>query len=161
MADLLNLLERLARHEVDFVLVGGLAAVTHGSSLLTQDVDVCIRLGAENLGRLLDALGDLEPVHRMSANSLKFSHEAKTLDTFKNLYLRTRIGQIDCLGSVLGVGDFEAAHASSIPVDIGEQTIRVLSIDALIAAKSALNRDRDREAVKQLQLIKEQQERKA
>ncbi len=49
MADLIGLLKRLAAAEVDFVLVGGLAAVTHGSSLLTQDVDVCIRLAPKIL----------------------------------------------------------------------------------------------------------------
>ena len=157
MADLLGLLQRLVDGQVDFVLVGGLAAVTHGSSLLTQDVDVCIRLGAENLQRLQSALEDLDPVHRMSAKAISFSHDTESLDSFKNLYLQTRLGQLDCLGIVLGVGDFEATRNASIPIELGTRTVQVLNIDALIAAKSAMNRDRDREAVKQLEEIKRRQ----
>lgn len=154
MPDLLGLLQRMSDASVDFVLVGGLAAVTHGSSLLTQDVDVCIRLGAENLQRLQYALDDLEPVHRMSPQAIRLAHDAKTLDAFKNLYLQTAMGQLDCLGTVSGIGDYSAARQVSVPIDLDGRTIRVLTIDALIASKSSLGRDRDREAVKQLKEIK-------
>ena len=41
MGDLNSLLQRLIRHRVDFVVVGGYAAVAHGSSLVTMDVDIC------------------------------------------------------------------------------------------------------------------------
>lgn len=62
---LLNqLLARLIKSEVEFVLVGGLAAAIHGSSLNTRDVDVCIDLTEANLRRLHGAIEDLHPVHR-------------------------------------------------------------------------------------------------
>jgi hypothetical protein len=89
--------------------------------------------------------------------AIRFAHDAGTLDSFEHLYLQTRLGPLDCLGSVLGVGDFEAAVEVSMPIQLGEQTIRVLTFDALIAAKSALGRDRDREAVKHLEEIKRRQ----
>jgi hypothetical protein len=154
MADFVALLQRLAAGKVDFVLVGGLAASAHGCSLVTQDVDICIRLGAENLERLQKALHDLEPVHRMAREPLPFSHDAATLASFLNIYLRTGLGQLDCLGEVLAIGDFEAARQQSVEIDLGGEQIRVLSLDALIAAKSAMTRDRDRAAVEQLRRIR-------
>jgi hypothetical protein len=48
MQPLNQLLERFVRAEVECVLIGGFAAIAHGSSLQTRDVDVCIRLGEKN-----------------------------------------------------------------------------------------------------------------
>lgn len=160
MADFVGLLRRLTDARVEFVLVGGLAAAAHGSSLVTQDVDVCIRLGPENLSRLQAALHDLEPEHRMPHPPVPFCHDESTLASFRNLYLRTRLGQLDCLGEVLGVGDYAAVVAQSITIDLEGTTCRVISLDALIAAKSAMDRDRDRLAADQLRKIKAVRERR-
>ena len=43
MASTLDLLRRLVEHGVEFVLVGGMAAAAHGASIVTEDVDICIR----------------------------------------------------------------------------------------------------------------------
>jgi hypothetical protein len=56
MGSTLDLLRRLVEQRVDFVLVGGMAATAHGSSVVTEDVDVCTRFQLENLERLLKAL---------------------------------------------------------------------------------------------------------
>ena len=50
----------LARHAVDYVLIGGLAAVLHGSALVTNDADICPNRDPENLARLADALRELD-----------------------------------------------------------------------------------------------------
>lgn len=154
MADFFGLLRRLVDAKVDFVLVGGLAAAAHGSSLVTQDVDVCIRLGAENLERLREALNGLEPAHRMVHPPLPFDHDAPTLASFRNLYLRTTLGQLDCLGEVLGVGNFDQVYAQSVQIDLNGSPCRVISLDALIVAKEAMNRDRDKLAAEQLRRIR-------
>ncbi len=93
----------------------------------------------------------------MSHQERPFSDEPAVLNTFKNIYLDTEIGQLDCLGTILGLGDCDAVQASSIQIQLGDHTVHVLSIDGLITAKSALNRDRDIEAVKQLKEIKKRQ----
>lgn len=154
MADFVGLLRRLTDSGVDYVLIGGLAAAAHGCSLLTQDVDVCIRLGAENLKRLQDALRDLDPSHRMAKTPLPFEHDAGTLASFKNLYLQTRLGQLDCIGEVLGVGDFSTVKNESVEIDLNGTPCRVISLDALIVAKSTMSRERDRLAAAQLRKIK-------
>jgi hypothetical protein len=71
MPELESLLERLTRARVEFVVVGGFAAVAHGVTLLTEDIDICCRLGPENLLRIQASLADLHPVHRLTpfANS--------------------------------------------------------------------------------------------
>ena len=66
MFDFIQLLNRLSDYQVEFVLVGGLAAATYGSTLVPQDVDVCVKLEVPNLVRLKNALLDLNPVHRKS-----------------------------------------------------------------------------------------------
>lgn len=160
MPDFIGLLRRLSESGVEFVLVGGLAAAAHGCSLVTQDVDVCIRLGPDNLQRLHTALRGLDPVHRMANPPLPFEHDAPTLASFRNLYLQTKLGQLDCLGEVLGVGDFKAVSAHSEMIDLDGIPCRVISLDALIAAKSAMNRERDILAAAQLRAIKIRREQR-
>ncbi|MFV0315641.1 MAG: hypothetical protein ACK5O2_01605 [Microthrixaceae bacterium] len=55
-----RLLEVLARHGVEFILIGGLAAVARGSPLPTTDVAVTPRRDAANLDRLAAALRELD-----------------------------------------------------------------------------------------------------
>ena len=77
--------------------------------------------------------------------------------SLKNLYLKTDLGIVDCLGEVLGIGDFEAVFKHSVEVELPYGKCRVLEIDALICAKEAMNRDHDRITVKYLREIKKQQ----
>ena len=155
MPDLEDLVSRLIRYEVEFVIVGGFAAVTHGSPLLTQDIDVCCAFSPDNLMRLQAALSDLHPVHRMPPARPPLELTPETAGDFKNLYLDTDHGQLDCLSLVDGVGNFEQAKKDSIEITLPEGTCRVLSLDALIRSKEAMNRPRDRQAVLQLKAIRE------
>jgi predicted nucleotidyltransferase len=157
MADFESLLTRLSERHVDFVIVGGFAAMAHGSSLLTQDVDICCRFAPDNLMRLQEALADLHPVHRMTPNRLPLRLTSEICEGLKDLYIETDLGQLDCLGEVAGAGDFEQVKAHSVEIQLGTVTCRVLSLDALIAAKAAMGRPRDREVVRQLRAIKASQ----
>ena len=106
MADLTDIIDRLIQAEVDFVLIGGLAAVSHGSSMTTQDIDICCDFSMDNLLRLQSALEDLHPIHRMTTKLLPLELSAKNCNGLKNLYLDTDIGQLDCLSEVLGIGSY-------------------------------------------------------
>jgi hypothetical protein len=72
VSELHNLLQRLSDAGIEFVVVGGVAAVLHGSSLVTRDLDVCAELSSQNLRKLRDALRDLHPVHRIGPPRLSF-----------------------------------------------------------------------------------------
>jgi hypothetical protein len=153
--DLESLLERLVRSRVAFVVVGGFAAVAHGVSLLTEDVDVCCRFTAPNLLRLQAALADLHPVHRMTPARLPLALARQSCVGLKNLYLDTDYGQLDCLGTVKGIGDYNSVARRSVRVHLPFGPCCVLEIDALIRSKEAMNRPRDRAAIVQLRAIQE------
>lgn len=154
-SDLESLLDRLIRHEVEFVVVGGFAAVAHGVTLLTQDIDICCRFTPDNLMRLQAALSGLQPVHRMPTERPAPRLIPETAAEFRNLYLETAWGQLDCLGEVRGVGGYDEVVGQSIEVRLPGGPCRVLAIDALIRAKQAMGRDKDREAILQLRAIQE------
>jgi hypothetical protein len=101
--NLTDIIERLAKYDVDFVIVGGLAAVTFGSSMATQDIDICCDFSVMNLLRIQSALEDLNPVHRMTKNRVRLELTEDNCRFLKNLYLDTDWGQLDCLGEVLGL----------------------------------------------------------
>ena len=154
MSDLELLLQRLSNHSVEFVIVGGYAAIVHGVTLVTLDVDICCRFSTENLLKLQTAVADLHPVHRLTPQRLPFELNRQNCEGLKNLYLSTDLGVVDCLGGILGVGDFDAVFLTSELVDFDFGPCRVLSLDGLIQAKEAMGRPRDVEAVNQLKAIK-------
>ncbi|MDD5457912.1 MAG: nucleotidyltransferase [Phycisphaerae bacterium] len=151
----ITLLELLAKNDVDFVIVGGFAGVVHGCTYVTQDVDVCCDFSPANLKKLQKALKDVHPVHRMTPNHLKLELNDDNAGQFKNLYLDTDIGQLDCLSFIEGVGDFEIVNGKSQLIEVESVKIRVLDIESLIEAKKAMNRPHDLQMLEQLKKIKQ------
>ena len=156
MQNLSELTHKLIEAQVEFVLVGGYAAVAHGVTLVTRDVDICCRFNEANLMRIQKALADLHPVHR-SRPDLPLALTPEQCANLKNLYLKTDLGVVDCLGEVLGVGDFDSVLRHSVELELPFGTCRLLSLDALICAKEAMNRDHDRFTVRQLREIQRRQ----
>jgi hypothetical protein len=154
VAGLESLLTRLIEREVPFVVVGGYAAVAHGSTVLTEDVDICMPLDREHIERLLGAIGDLHPVHRMPPSRPRFDRDALA-SQWKNLYLDTDWGQLDCRGEIAGVGNYGEAVRQSEELFVGDRAFRLLTLDALIRAKETMDRPKDRETVAQLRAIQE------
>jgi hypothetical protein len=159
MTDLLALLEKLQQHNIDFVLVGGFAAVTHGATTLTQDVDICCDFSTDNLMRLNDALADIHPIHRMTPQKLPLELSPESCKSLKHLYLDTDMGQLDCLSSITGVGNYDQVAQSSCQISLAGGPCRVLDLDALIESKKAMNRPRDLEAVLQLETIRDHKQK--
>ena len=149
-----DLLDRLVRAGVDFVLVGGFAGVMHGCSYITEDIDICCDFAPANLLLLQEALSGLHPVHRMTPNRKPLQLTEATCRQLKNLYLDTDLGQLDTISFVDGVGGYKEVKNASVVVELGQIQLRVMNIDALIEAKKAMNRPRDREAILQLEALK-------
>jgi hypothetical protein len=158
MQNLSELLRRLIAAEVEFVLVGGFAAIAHGVTLVTRDVDICCRFTEANLMRIQRAFADLHPVHR-SQPDLPLDLTKERCASLKNLYIRTDLGMVDCLGEILGVGGFDEVAKHGVEVDLPGGKCRLLNLDALIRAKEAMGRDHDRITVKHLQEIQKRQAR--
>ena len=155
MASTLDLLKILTSHEVEFVVVGGVAGVLHGSRLVTQDVDVCAPLTLENLTRILASLAGLNPRFRATPDNRPLPFNPAALVGYKNLYLMTDFGQLDILSEITGVGSYEEVSSHSITVDLAGAGCRVLDIDTLIRAKRALNLPKDLQAIIELEAIRE------
>lgn len=154
MGNLIDIIDRLILAEVDFILVGGLAAVTHGSSVMTQDIDVCCNFSTNNLLRIQTALEETNPVHRMTTNRIPLQLTEENCANLKNLYLDTDIGQLDCLSQILGIGDFHTAKKQSEEIEVDGRPCRILQIEALIVAKQAMGRPKDIETIQQLEVIR-------
>jgi hypothetical protein len=154
MSDLPSLLQRLAHAGVDFVIVGGYAGVVHGCTYVTQDVDIACDFSPANLLALQRAVSDLHPVHRMTPGRKPLELTPENAGEFKNLYLDTDLGHLDCLSEVQGIGPYEHVKHASQLIEIEGMPLRVLALDALIQAKEAMHRPRDREAIRQLKAIK-------
>lgn len=157
MQNLSELTRRLVEAQVEFVLVGGFAAVAHGVTMVTRDVDICCRFSEANLMRIQTALADLHPAHR-SRPDLPLALTPEQCASLKNLYLKTDLGIVDCLSEVLGVGDFENVLRHSVELELPFGNCRILGLDAMIRAKEAMNRDHDRLTVRQLREIKRRQQ---
>lgn len=153
MQDFSILLKKLADAGLDFVIVGGFAAITHGSSYLTRDVDICAVLTAENVARLRAALADWNPKHRMTPQRLSFLAFPPVDQPVSNLYLQTDMGVVDILSSILGIGDFERLKQNAEQVEIDGRSYRVMSLNDLITAKEALGREKDLLTAKELRAI--------
>ena len=157
--DLEGLIVRLIQHQVDFVIVGGFAAIAHGSTLMTQDIDVCCSFSLENLLAIQSALRDVHPVHRMTPKRLPLILTEESCKGLKNLYLNTDLGQIDCLSSITGVGDYSVVQTRSVEVELNAGKCKILALDALIEAKMTLGRAKDKNVALQLKAIQERQKR--
>jgi hypothetical protein len=152
--DFFNLLERLVEAGVDFVVVGGFAGIVHGCTYVTQDVDICCDFSPANLLALQKAVSKLHPVHRMTPKRKKLELTEESSKQFKNLYLDTDIGQLDCVSFINGLGGYQKVRRISDLVKVRDTKLRVLSLNALIKAKKAMNRPRDKQAILQLEAIK-------
>lgn len=141
----LKLLQRLNDNQVDYVLVGGMAAIIHGADITTQDVDVCTPMSPDNVQRIVKSMGGLNAYwSRRPGPPLYFERTLDRLENIKNIYLETPFGRIDFLGDLPEVGDFEFAKKNSSWLNlIPEFRCRVLDIDPLIACKKAANRSKD------------------
>jgi len=104
---------------LDFVFVGGFAAISHGSSYLTRNVDICAMLTTENVAKLRQALAEWNPKHRMTPQKLSFLLYPPVDLPLNNHYLQTDRGVLDVISSVLGVGDFKRLkqQAEELEVD--------------------------------------------
>ena len=153
-SEFLGLLSRLAKYEVDFVIVGGFAGVVYGCIYVTQDIDICCDFSSANLMRLQEALCGLHPVHRMTPGRQELKLTEENCSQYKNLYLDTDLGQLDCLGSINGFDNYEMVRQASKVINVEGVKMCILSLDGLIQSKKAMNRPRDKEALLQLEAIR-------
>ena len=155
MTDFVRLFDTLYNARVEYILVGGVAATVHGSSRLTQDIDICYSRTGTNLDRIVRALRPLKPYPRGAPRGLPFEWSPATLRAGLNFTLTTTAGDIDLLGELIGGGTYDNLLEHSIDVTLFGHHTKCLSLDWLIATKRAAGRPRDLEAIAELEALKE------
>jgi len=155
VTELNRLLQRLCDADIEFVIVGGFAAMLHGSSMLTRDLDVCAVLTDSNVARLRDVFRDLRPTHRLLPQRLSFLDNPQPGVPLSNVYLQTDLGPLDILGSITGVGEFDDVRKNAVEFELFGRKVFVMSLDDLVRAKETLGREKDRLTARELRAILE------
>ncbi len=155
-----SVLHGLRTAGVEFVVVGGVAATAHGSARFTRDVDICYASEEANRERLALLLRGWSAWLRGGAPDLPFVLDARTLKDVPVLTLVTREGWLDVMDRVAGVGDYGAVLGASTMMELFGVPARVLSLDALIAAKRATGRRKDHEALLELEALREERRKR-
>ena len=95
-------------------MVGGTAAVLHGASTATYDLDIAMPFSEVNCARLLTAVVGKNPRLSHTAAKRALTLKADELASFHNLYLTTDLGRLDVLGSIPPVGDAAEVLANAV-----------------------------------------------
>jgi hypothetical protein len=142
-----KILEVLNGHGVAFVVIGGLAALAHGSNLPTSDVDITPERGLANLARLSHALTELGAEVRLGAESLPFSHDADSLAAAGVWNLRTAHGELDISMVPSGTEGYADLVRGAVGTSILGVVVPVASLADVIRSKQAANRPKDQRAL--------------
>jgi hypothetical protein len=138
------ILRTLLEHEVDFVLIGGLAGMAHGSSYPSYDVDIAYARDRPNLERLARALQALGATLRGTPAGLPFQLDAETLEEGSRFTFETPFGPFDIVSDPRGAPAYEQLKAAGRPAEVDRERILVASLDHLIAMKEASGRTKDK-----------------
>jgi len=153
-SDLVRIAEILLAHEVEFIVVGGQAETIFGSARVTVDIDLCYRRTKNNLVRLAAALREIKPTLRNAPKDLPFIIDEQSLALGNNFTFDTPFGDLDLLGFLEPLGDYEVIADRAITIPVGKLDLKVIHIDDLITIKKHLQRPKDRDSLMHLLAIK-------
>ena len=159
--DPIAMIRVLTEHEVDCVLLGGLAAVLHGSPATTNDADIMPEHSPANLQRLADALRALDARLRVATepDGVVFDPHPALLASMSMLNTTTRFGDLDIAISPSGIDNYEALDRAAVVFDIDGVSIRVAALDDIIRSKQAADRPKDRVALPLLCALRDEIDR--
>jgi len=131
------ILAALHRHGVEYVLIGGFAAVVHGSPLLTSDVDITPQAHVENLSRLSAALIELDArVRAEGTEPLPLAHDAASLAASAVWNLTTRFGDLDISMVPSGTRGYDDLRRDAVEVRVKGVPVLLASLADVVCSKS-------------------------
>ncbi len=139
----LDILTVLFRHEVEFIVVGGVAAILEGVPIATFDVGVVYHRTDGNNARLAAALRDLNALYKDPAGR-RIVPDLTRLATINTHLLRTDLGPLDVLRRIGNELTYEELLDRSFDYEVAELRLRVLDLETVIETKELANRDKDR-----------------
>jgi hypothetical protein len=138
-----EIVRRLQDAGVEFLVVGGVSAILQGATVTTVDLDLCYRRTPENMARLVAALAPLQPRPRGFPPDLPFVFDERTVQLGSNFTLEIGEDSLDLLGEMSGIGGYEQGIAGAAEVSLGDRSVKVLSLEQLIATKTVAGRTKD------------------
>jgi hypothetical protein len=159
--DFLAILQALTAHRVDFIVVGGVAAVLHGAPLSTFDLDLVHSREPANIDRLLTALETLGACYR-TRGAVRMKPNHSHLSSPGHQLLMTRSGPLDLLG-VIGSGrGYDKLLGDVVELEVGGGLkVRVLDLAALIETKEETAREKDKAVLAILRRTLEERKKSA
>jgi hypothetical protein len=156
-----ELIDRLVAGEVEFVLIGGIAAQAHGSPSLTADLDIVPSWDRDNLRKVARLLAEIAAVrHDVPEDSPPLPPlDERTLLTGAVFTLTTRFGRFDLLANADPGLDFDALMRCAVEYEFLGHRLHVASLDDLIAMKRAAGRPKDRVELEILGALREEIDR--
>jgi hypothetical protein len=140
------ILRTLLEREVQYVLIGGLAATLYGSPFVTTDADIVPARDTENLVRLAQALSDLQARIRVEGEpeGIPFDISSSMLSAVDILNLVTRHGDLDLTFTPSGTQGFTDLRRAASDIEIHGVRVSVASLADVIRSKEAADREKDR-----------------
>ena len=133
----------LSKNDVEYVIVGGIAIRTHSSSYVTFDFDFCYKRTKQNLAKIVSALARLTPRPRDFPLDLPFIFDESALQNGTNFTFETKLGDIDLLDEVAGLGAYEEVKKFSQVESLYGYQVQILTVEGFIKAKRAAGRPKD------------------
>jgi hypothetical protein len=152
-ADLEQIVPVLVRAKIDFVLIGGKAAILHGSARVTFDTDIVYERSKGNLERIAKLLKSHKPYLRGAPPGLPFVLDVATLRNGLNFTLTTELGDLDLLGEVVGGGNYRDLLPHTFEVEAFGVKFRCVDLPTLIKLKRAAGRPKDLESIAELETL--------
>lgn len=154
-----KLVETLVAGEVNFIIIGGWAAIFNGSPRLTFDFDVVYERTKSNIARLAATLAPIHPYLRGAPPGLPFCFDDKTIRAGLNFTLVTDFGDLDVLGEIVGGGTYTDLLPHTFEVSVSGLKCRCLNLETLIKVKRATGRTKDLLVLSELQALLDLQQK--
>jgi hypothetical protein len=138
-----QILRVLVRNEVEFIVVGGVAAILQGSPLTTEDLDIVYLSSKRNHIRLAKALGELE-AHYFDPADRQIEPDVSRLASLRMHLLKTSCGRVDVLRTVGKELAYQDLVERSRELEVAEFRVRVLNLATIIETKEHADRPKDR-----------------
>ena len=143
-------IELMYHSGIRFVIIGGVAMQMQGTNHITDDIDFCYSRDAKDLPGLVEAFNKNHVLLRNVPADLPFFFDLRTLKNTQNFTLTTDVGDLDLLALPDGVDSFEGLWERADVMELYGMSVRIASIEDLIAMKRAANRPKDQRHLMEL-----------